>query len=80
MAAKRESEGKAVGGACRHAGHAIEDCYAMNKKNDNEPYSFHAGGANCLFTDGHVQFIRDSVPLAVFAAMCTMNAGEVVGD
>ena len=53
---------------------------AMNKKNDNEPYSFHTGGANCLFTDGHVQFIRDSVPLAVFAAMCTMNAGEVVGD
>ena len=34
VAAKRESEGKAVGGACRHAGHAIEDCYAMNKKND----------------------------------------------
>ena len=34
VAAKRDSEGKAVGGACRHAGHAIEDCYAMNKKTD----------------------------------------------
>jgi hypothetical protein len=32
VAAKREAEGKAVGGACRHAGRAIEDCYAMNKK------------------------------------------------
>ena len=30
--AKREAEGKAVGGACRHAGRAIEDCYALNKK------------------------------------------------
>ena len=34
VAARREAEGKAVGGACRHAGRAIEDCYAMNKKAD----------------------------------------------
>ncbi len=32
VAAAREADGKAVGGACRHAGRAIEDCYAMNKK------------------------------------------------
>ena len=32
VAAAREAEGKAVGGACRHAGRAIEDCYALNKK------------------------------------------------
>jgi prepilin-type N-terminal cleavage/methylation domain-containing protein/prepilin-type processing-associated H-X9-DG protein len=51
---------------------------AMNKKNDNEPYSFHSGGSNCLFVGGHVQFVRDSVPLLVFAALCTKNAGEVV--
>ena len=34
VAASREAEGKAVGGACRHAGRAIEDCYTMNKKAD----------------------------------------------
>lgn len=34
LAARKEAEGKAVGGACRHAGRAIEDCYAMNKKAD----------------------------------------------
>ena len=33
-AARREAEGKAIGGACRHAGRAIEDCYAMNRKAD----------------------------------------------
>ena len=33
-AARREAEDKAVGGACRHAGRAIEDCYALNKKAD----------------------------------------------
>ena len=26
--------GRAIGGACRHAGRAIEDCYALNKKAD----------------------------------------------
>jgi prepilin-type processing-associated H-X9-DG protein len=52
----------------------------MNKKNDNEPYSFHTGGCNMLFADGHVQFVRDSVPLTTLAALCTMNAGEVLGD
>jgi hypothetical protein len=34
LAARKEAEGKAVGGACRHAGRAIEDCYALNKKAD----------------------------------------------
>ncbi len=32
--AKREAEGKAIGGACRHAGRAIEDCYTLNRKAD----------------------------------------------
>ena len=34
IAARKDAEGKAVGGACRHAGRAIEDCYAMNRKAD----------------------------------------------
>ena len=34
VAAAREAEGKAVGGACRHAGRAIEDCYTLNKRVD----------------------------------------------
>lgn len=28
----REKEGKAVGGACRHALRGLEDCYALNPK------------------------------------------------
>lgn len=27
--ARQEAEGKAVGGACRHSGRAIEDCYSI---------------------------------------------------
>ena len=34
VAAAREAEGRAVGGACRHAGRAIEDCYTLNKRID----------------------------------------------
>ena len=34
IAASREAEGKAIGGACRHAARAIEDCYTLNKKAD----------------------------------------------
>ncbi|MEI6027819.1 MAG: hypothetical protein WCT47_14145 [Betaproteobacteria bacterium] len=34
MSARREAEGKAIGGACRHAGRALEDCYSMNRKAD----------------------------------------------
>ena len=32
--ARREAEGKAIGGACRHAARALEDCYQMNRKAD----------------------------------------------
>jgi hypothetical protein len=34
IAARREADGKAIGGACRHAGRAIEDCYTLNRKAD----------------------------------------------
>jgi hypothetical protein len=34
LAAAKEAEGKAIGGACRHAGRAIEDCYVLNKRAD----------------------------------------------
>ena len=34
LAARREADVKAVGGACRHAGRAIEDCYTLNKRAD----------------------------------------------
>jgi hypothetical protein len=34
VVARKEAEGKAVGGACRHAGRAIEECFAQNRKID----------------------------------------------
>jgi len=52
----------------------------MNAKNDNEPYSFHSGGLNSAFADGHVSFLRSSIPIATLAAMCTANGGETTGE
>jgi len=32
VAERKEADGKAIGGACRHAGRALEDCFALNRK------------------------------------------------
>ena len=34
IAAARDADGKAIGGACRHAGRAIEDCFTIYRKSD----------------------------------------------
>jgi hypothetical protein len=34
VAAKREADGKAIGGACRHAARSIEQCFEQNKRAD----------------------------------------------
>lgn len=31
-ALQKEQDAKAIGGACRHAGRALEDCYKLNRK------------------------------------------------
>jgi hypothetical protein len=41
IVARREADGRAVGGACRHAGRAIEDCYTLNRR--AEKASVYAG-------------------------------------
>ena len=34
LAERKDAEARAIGAACRHAGRAIEDCYAINKRVD----------------------------------------------
>jgi hypothetical protein len=33
-AARREAEGKAIGGGCRHAARSVEQCYELNRRAD----------------------------------------------
>ncbi|MFM7318080.1 MAG: H-X9-DG-CTERM domain-containing protein, partial [bacterium] len=49
-----------------------------NCDNDNEDYAFHPGGANKLYADGSVRFMKESTDIKVFARLLTYSGGEVV--
>jgi prepilin-type N-terminal cleavage/methylation domain-containing protein/prepilin-type processing-associated H-X9-DG protein len=53
---------------------------AMNCTNNGEIYSFHTGGANVVFVDGHVRFLREGMDIRVLARLITRAGGEVVSD
>jgi prepilin-type N-terminal cleavage/methylation domain-containing protein/prepilin-type processing-associated H-X9-DG protein len=55
------------------------DC-AINCTNDREVYSFHPGGANAVFADGSVHFLKATIDIRVFARLVTRAGGEVVSD
>jgi len=55
-------------------------CASINVSNVNGIYSFHTGGANSLFGDGSVRFLREAAPAQVVAAMITRDGGEVFNN
>ncbi|QEL20951.1 DUF1559 domain-containing protein [Limnoglobus roseus] len=51
----------------------------MNCNNlQGDIYSFHTGGANAVFADGSVRFLRDTITISTLAALVTKGGGEVV--
>jgi prepilin-type N-terminal cleavage/methylation domain-containing protein/prepilin-type processing-associated H-X9-DG protein len=50
----------------------------VNCTSDNEIYAFHPGGANGLFADGSVRFMKETLSVPVIAAMVTRASGEVM--
>ncbi len=42
---------------------------------NDELFSFHPGGVNCLFGDGSVRFIKDSVNVKTLRSLVTPNRG-----
>ena len=58
----------------------IQTPYAMNRTNENEPYSFHPGGCHFLYADGHCQWTDQSIDLAIAAALCTRAGGEILAQ
>ena len=45
---------------------------------NDEIFSYHPGGANCLFGDGSVKFMKDSTNVVVLRNVVTLSGGEVV--
>jgi prepilin-type N-terminal cleavage/methylation domain-containing protein/prepilin-type processing-associated H-X9-DG protein len=43
---------------------------------NNEAFSFHGGGAHMVFADGHVSFVKDSIPYPVVNALGTRSNGR----
>jgi prepilin-type N-terminal cleavage/methylation domain-containing protein/prepilin-type processing-associated H-X9-DG protein len=48
-----------------------------NTDGTGQIYAFHTGGANALYGDGSVRFLKSSTSIAVLAAAVTRNGGEV---
>jgi prepilin-type N-terminal cleavage/methylation domain-containing protein/prepilin-type processing-associated H-X9-DG protein len=44
----------------------------------SEAFAFHPGGANFLFGDGSVKFIKESIGIRTFASLVTRANGEIV--
>jgi prepilin-type N-terminal cleavage/methylation domain-containing protein/prepilin-type processing-associated H-X9-DG protein len=72
-------DGATSDGAIQGLGHKLTP-RALNATNENEPYSFHPAGASCLFADGHVAFIAETIWVDVFAALSTRAGGELAAD
>jgi prepilin-type processing-associated H-X9-DG protein len=45
---------------------------------NDELFSFHPGGVNCLFGDGSVRFLKESINLVTLRGLITLNGGEVI--
>ena len=47
---------------------------------NDEIFSYHPGGANCLFGDGSVKFLKDSTSVVILRSVVTLSGGEVVSS
>ena len=51
-----------------------------NFSSNNEVYSFHTGGANHVFADGSVHFVKVTTAAKVFTALISYNGGEILSS
>jgi prepilin-type N-terminal cleavage/methylation domain-containing protein/prepilin-type processing-associated H-X9-DG protein len=52
----------------------------INCTSNNEIYAFHPGGANVLFADGSVHFVKESIDPRVVVYLITRAGGEVISS
>lgn len=52
----------------------------INGTNKSEMYAFHSNGANAVFADGHVAFLKTNISPQTFIALVTRKNGDLPGD
>ena len=62
-------------GQLKHSVQTLNNCGP-----NDEPFSFHTGGALAVFGDGHVAFIRDSIDMTAFRYLCTPASNDITPD
>jgi prepilin-type N-terminal cleavage/methylation domain-containing protein/prepilin-type processing-associated H-X9-DG protein len=50
----------------------------VNCTSNNEIYSFHPGGANALFADGSVHFLKETIDPRMIVSLITRAGGEII--
>jgi prepilin-type processing-associated H-X9-DG protein len=50
----------------------------VNAGANDEIFSYHPGGANILFGDGSVRFLKESLNVVTLRSLVTLAGGEVV--
>lgn len=78
--AKVEADGKAIGGACRHAGRGLEDCFRLNKNASKA--AIYAGWKemNEYMVQNKLEVVEPTItPLALEAAKRKAAQGEEHG-
>jgi prepilin-type processing-associated H-X9-DG protein len=81
-------DGKTVNSSVKGTPPAYPTCPAgacpglcfINCISDSELFSFHAGGIQVLFADGHVDFLNESIDISTLGALLTRNAGDIPGS
>lgn len=76
-AEQKDAEGKAIGGACRHAGRALEDCFALNA--NAKKASIFAGwkDMNDYMAQNKIETVKpDLIPGAMLAAKKAAQTDE----
>ena len=74
VAAARDADGKAIGGACRQAGRAIEDCYALNKKADKAGIVAGWRDMNDYMRENKIEAVTPQLTPTTAAQLASMEA------